>query len=58
MYPNLNIPPNDQHFGLNKINGIKGYLVAEIKERELMRKRNILLNCVNILLLLTIFISH
>ena len=37
--PNLNIPPNDQHFKLNKINEIKDYLVAEIKERELMSKR-------------------
>ena len=47
MYPNLsetllstapfNIPLNDQdHFRLNKINEIKDYFVAEIKERELM----------------------
>ena len=35
---NLNIPPNDQHFRLNKINGIKNCLVAEIKERKLMSK--------------------
>ena len=45
MYPNLgetplNIPLNDQqHFRLNKINGIKDYFVTEIKERELMSKR-------------------
>ena len=45
MYPNLsetplNIPLNDQqHFRLNKINEIKDYFVAEIKERELMSKR-------------------
>ena len=33
IYPNLN---NQQHFRLNKI---KDYFVAEIKERELMSKR-------------------
>ena len=38
MYPHLNIPPSDQNFRLNKINEIKDYLVAEIKERELMSK--------------------
>ena len=39
MYPNLssNIP-NDQPFRLNKINEIKDYFNAEIKERELMSK--------------------
>ena len=34
MYPNLN--PNlsdDQHFRLNKINEIRDYFVAEVKER-------------------------
>ena len=30
---------NNQHFRLNKFNEIKGYFVAEIKERELMSKR-------------------
>ena len=46
IYPNLNavmlneIPLSDQqHFRLNKINGIKDTFVAEIKERELMGKR-------------------
>ena len=41
IYPNLNaIPLNDQQqFRLNKINEIKDYFVAEIKERELMSKR-------------------
>ena len=41
MYLNLNaIPLNDQQqFRLNKINKFKNYFVAEIKERELMRKR-------------------
>ena len=41
IYPNLNeIPLSDwQHFRLNKINEIKDYFVAEIKERELMSKR-------------------
>ena len=40
IYPNLNaIPLNDQQqFRLNKINEIKDYFVAEIKERELMSK--------------------
>ena len=36
-YPNLSTTPsNDQHFRLNKINEIKDYFIAEIKERELM----------------------
>ena len=44
MYPNLsaplNVPLNDQqHFRLNRINEIKDYFVAEIKERELTSKR-------------------
>ena len=41
MYLNLNaIPLNDQQkFRLNKINEIKEYFVAEMKERELMSKR-------------------
>ena len=40
MYPNLNVPLNDQqHFRLSKINGIRDYFVAENKERELMSKR-------------------
>ena len=45
MYPNLsetplNVPLKDQeHFRLNKMNEIKDYFVAEIKERELMSKR-------------------
>ena len=41
MYSNFNaISLNDQQqFGLNNINEIKGYFVAEIKERELMSKR-------------------
>ena len=38
-YPNLSTTPsNDQHFRLNKINEIKDYFIAEIKERELMSK--------------------
>ena len=43
--PNLNATPlneiplsDQQHFRLNKINEIKSYFVAEIKERELMSK--------------------
>ena len=41
IYPNLSaIPLNDQQqFSLNKINEIKDYFVAEIKERKLMSKR-------------------
>ena len=40
IYPNLSATPlNDQQqFRLNKINEIKDYFVAEIKERELMTK--------------------
>ena len=44
MYPNLNAVPlnanisNDQQFRLNKINEIKDYFIAEIRERELMSK--------------------
>ena len=50
IYPNLSAPPNDQQqFRLNKINEIRDYFVAEIKERELINK-----NLGNILLLLTI----
>ena len=41
IYPNLNTTQlNDkQNFRLNKINEIKDYFVAEVKERELMSKR-------------------
>ena len=40
IYPNLGVSlSNQQQFGLNKINEIKGYLVAEIKERVLMSTR-------------------
>ena len=40
MYPNLSTTPsNDQQFRLDKINEIKDYFIAEIKERELMSKR-------------------
>ena len=39
MYPNLSTTPsNDQQFRLNKINEIKDYLIAEIRERKLMSK--------------------
>ena len=38
MYPNLNANiSNEQQFRLNKINEIKDYFLAEIKERELIR---------------------
>ena len=38
VYPNF---PNEQEqqFKLNKINEIRDYMIAEIKERELMSKR-------------------
>ena len=46
IYPNLNATSlneislsDQQHSRLNKINEIKDYFVAEIKERELMSKR-------------------
>ena len=35
IYPNIS---NDQQFRLNKINEIKDYIIAEIRERELMSK--------------------
>ena len=39
MYPNLNPNiSNDQQFIVNKINEIKDYFIAEIRERELMSK--------------------
>ena len=55
MYPNLSatLLSYQQQFRLNKINKIKDYFVAEIKETELMSK-----NLANILLLLKILISH
>ena len=40
IYPNLtSYLSNDQQFRLKKINEIRHYFVAEIKERELMSKR-------------------
>ena len=40
IYPNLSPTlSNNQQFRLNRINEIKDYFVAEIKERELMSKR-------------------
>ena len=40
IYPKLDVPLRDQEqFRLNKINEIKAYFAAEIKERELMNKR-------------------
>ena len=40
MYPNLNANiSNDQQFKLSKINEIKDYFVAEIRERELMSEK-------------------
>ena len=39
MYPSLSAnTSNDQQFRLNKINETKDFLIAVIRERELMRK--------------------
>ena len=39
MYPNVSATiSNDQQFRRNKINEIKDYFIAEIRERELMSK--------------------
>ena len=39
IYPPLNaIPSNEQQFRLNKINEIKYYFLAEIREREVISK--------------------
>ena len=39
MYPNLSSnTSNDQQFRLHKINEIKYYFIAEIRERKLMSK--------------------
>ena len=39
MYPNLSAKiSNDQQFRLNKIYKIKDYFIAEIRQKELMRK--------------------
>ena len=37
--PHTYLHLNDQQFRLNKINEVKDYFIAEIKERELMRKQ-------------------
>ena len=40
IYPNLSQTLSDnQQFRLNKVNEIKDYFIAEIKERELMSRR-------------------
>ena len=52
IYLNLN---DQQQFRLNKINEIKDYFVAEMKERELMSKR--LSKYIASFDLLTIFIN-
>ena len=39
IYPNLStIPSNEQQFRLNKINEIKDYFLAKIREREIISK--------------------
>ena len=37
--PNIFSNLNDQQFQLNKLSEVRDYLIREIKERELMRKR-------------------
>ena len=37
-YPNLNANISNEQFRLNKINEIKDYFLAEIRERELISK--------------------
>ena len=49
IYPNLN---DQKRFRLNEFNEIKDYFVADIKERDLLRK-----GLAYILLLLTILIN-
>ena len=40
IYPSLStIPSNEQEFWLNKINEIKNYFLAEIRERKLISKK-------------------
>ena len=45
IYPNLNVIPvnvnisKEQQFRLNKINEIKDFILAEIRERELISKK-------------------
>ena len=36
IYPNLN---DQQQFRLNKLDEVRGYLIAEVRERELMSKK-------------------
>ena len=50
MYPNLS--NQQQQFRTNKINEIKDYFVAEIKERKLMSKR--LIGNISLLLVMKI----
>ena len=38
IYPNISNISNEQQFRLNKINEIKYYFLAEIRERELISK--------------------
>ena len=53
IYPNLSANlSNEQQLRLNKINEIKDYLLAEIRERELISKN------LSTLLLLSISINH
>ena len=49
--PNIDSSLNDQQqFRLNKINEVKDYFIAEIKERGLMSKRLLLIILINLYL--------
>ena len=60
MYPNRSTTPSNGHqFRLDKINEIKNYFIAKIKERKLVSKNLVSTKqLVSILLLLTILINH
>ena len=60
MYPNRSATPsNGNQFRLDKINEIKNYFIAKIKERKLVSKNLVSTKeLVSILLLLTILINH
>ena len=57
MYPNLNANiSNEQQLKLNKINQIKDYLLAKIRERELINKN--LSKYIALLFLLSILVNY
>ena len=57
MYPNLNANiSNEKQLKLNKINQIKDYLLAKIRERELISKN--LSKYIALLFLLSILVNY